>query len=141
VELAMIQRVPHPLPARAPRVSVPEGSFATIQLENRRQIPAKLRRISLTGGLLDLAIYVDERLAVGLTLPVGSGVVQARAELLFPMRTMIGYLQPFRFTSIGEEQLHILDREITDLLKQTRIAQAAPKDLGLSPPRFLLERL
>jgi hypothetical protein len=137
----MIRRVPHQFTARAPRVGVPEGSFATIQLENRRQIPAKLRRISLTGGLLDLAIYVDERLAVGLALPVGSGVIQARAELLFPMRTMIGYLQPFRFTSISEEQLHILDRAITELLKQTRIAQTTHKDLEVTPPRFLLERL
>lgn len=141
MELAMIRRVPRQFPARAPRVTVPEGSFATIQLENRRQIPAKLRRVSLTGGLLDLAIYVEERLAVSLTLPVGSGTVQARAELLFPMRTVIGYLQPFRFTSIREEQLHMLDREINELLKQTRIAQGAHKDMGVSPPSFLLELL
>jgi hypothetical protein len=138
--LAMIRRMPRQFPARAPRVTVPEGSFATIQLENGRQIPTKLRRVSITGGLLDLAIFIEERLAVGLTLPIGSGVVHARAELLFPMRTMIGYLQPFRFTSIREEQLHILDREISELLKQTRIVQGVPKDLGVSPPNFLLER-
>lgn len=137
----MIRRAPRQFPARAPRVTVPEGSFATIQLENRRQIPAKLRRISLTGGLLDLAIYVEERLAVSLMLPLGSGTVQARAELLFPMRTVIGYLQPFRFTSMSEQQLHILDHEITELLKQTRIAQGGRKDLGISRPSFLLELL
>jgi hypothetical protein len=141
MELAVMRRVPRQFPPRAPRVNVPEGSFATIQLENRRQIPAKLRRVSLTGGLLDLAVFIEERLAVGLTLPVGSGVVHARAELLFPMRTMIGYLQPFRFTSIREEQLHILDREISALLQPTRAASSAQANLGSNPPKFLLERL
>lgn len=137
----MIRRGPRPFPARAPRVTVPEGSFATIRLENQRQIPAKLRRVSLTGGLLDLAVYVEERLTVSLTLPVGSGIVQARAELLFPLRTMIGYLQPFRFLSMSEDQLPILNREINQLLKQARIAEAARAELGISPPSFLLERL
>jgi len=136
----MIRRVPRPLPRRAPRVALPESSFATIQLENGRQIPAKLKRVSLTGGLLDLAVFMEERLAVGLTLPIGSGIVHARAELLFPMRTMIGYLQPFRFTSIREEQLHILDREINEL-QQNRAASSAQMDLGVSPPNFLLELL
>ena len=121
MELAVIRRVPGQLPRRVPRATLPESSFATIQLENRRQIPAKLRRVSVTGGLLDLAVFIEERLAVGLTLPIGSGIVHARAELLFPMRTRIGYLQPFRFTSIREEQLHILDREIRQLLKQNAL--------------------
>jgi hypothetical protein len=141
MELAMIGRGRRQLPRRAPRVTLPESSFATIQLENGRQIPAKVRRVSLTGGLLDLAVFMEERLAVGLTLPIGSGIVQARAELLFPMRTMIGYLQPFRFTSIREEQLHILDREITELLQRARAASSAHRDLGVSPPNFLLELL
>lgn len=132
---------PHPLRRRAPRVTLPECAFATIQLENGRQIPAKLRRVSLTGGLLDLAIYVEERLSVGLTLPVGSGMVHARAEMLFPMRGMTGYLQPFRFTYIREEQLHILDREISELLKQMQALSAPRQELGMNPPRFLLELL
>jgi len=136
----MIRRLTGPLRRRAPRVTLPESSFATIQLENGRQIPAKLKRVSLTGGLLDLAVFMEERLAVGLTLPIGSGIVHAHAELLFPMRTMIGYLQPFRFTSIREEQLHILDREITEL-QQNRAASSAQMDLGVSPPNFLLELL
>ncbi len=137
----MNRRPPHQFPRRAARVNLPECAFATIQLENRRQIPAKLRRVSLTGGLLDLAVYIEERLSVTLTLPVGSGTVHARAEMLFPMRGVTGYLQPFRFTSIREEQLHILDREISELLKQTQALSAARQALGGSPPNFLLELL
>jgi hypothetical protein len=136
----MIRPTARQTPRRAPRVTLPECTFATIQLENQRQIPAKVRRVSRTGGLLDLAIYVDERLSVSLTFPIGSGVVHARAELLFPMRSMTGYLQPFRFTAIREEQLHILDREINELLKQAQ-ACVTRQDLGVNPPNFLLESL
>lgn len=138
----MILNTRPPLRPRAPRVTMPECVFATIHLENKRQIAAKLRRVSLTGGLLDLAVFMEERLAVGLTLPIGTGIVQARAELLFPMRGPTGYLQPFRFTSIREEQLHILDREIAVLLKQAQSTVAPRPELGASPfPNFLLELL
>jgi hypothetical protein len=136
----MMPPAPRQTPRRSPRVNLPECTFATIQLENRRQIPAKLRRVSLTGGLLDLAIYVEERLSVSLTVPIGAGIVHARAELLFPMRSMTGYLQPFRFTAIREEQLHILNREINELLKQAQ-ASVTRQDLGVTLPNFLAELL
>ncbi len=137
----MIRSVHRHLRPRAPRVTLPECVFATIQLENNRQIAAKLQRISLTGGLLDLAVYIEERIPVGLTLPIGAGIVQARAELLFPMRTPTGYLQPFRFTSIREEQLHILDREINELLRQPPATSGTRQGLGVNPPSFLAELL
>jgi hypothetical protein len=138
----MILNTRPPLRPRAPRVTLPECVFATIHLENKRQIAAKLRRVSLTGGLLDLAVFMEERLAVGLILPIGSGIVHARGELLFPMRGPTGYLQPFRFTSIREEQLHILEREITALLKQGQSSVAPRHELGATPlPSFLLELL
>lgn len=136
----MIHLTARQTPRRAPRVTLPECTFVTIELESRRKIPAKLRRVSLTGGLLDLAIYVDERLSVNLTFPIGSGIVHARAELLFPMRGVTGYLQPFRFTAIREEQLHILDREINELLKQAQVT-VRRQDLGVNLPNFLAELL
>jgi len=125
---------------RPPRVTLPETVFVTVQLENGRQVTAKLHRVSLTGGLLDLAVYLEERIRVGLTVPIGSGIVHAQAQLLFPMRGMTGYLQPFRFTSMRAEQLHILDREITELLKRAQTAPAGGQGLGIRPPNFLLER-
>jgi len=126
---------------RAPRVTLSECVFATIQLENGRKIPGKLLRVSLTGGLFDLAIYVEERVSVSVTFPIGSGVVHGRATMLFPMRSVTGYVQPFRFTALNGEQLFILDREITALLKQTQGSSAERYGLGLSPPSFLLELL
>jgi len=127
---------------RAPRLTLAKGAFATIQLENGRQFTAKLQTISLTGGLLDLASYVEERVPFSLTLSIGSGIVHGRAEMLFPMRSVAGYLQPFRFTSLRTEQLHILDREITELLERPQASPAAPKvELGVHPPSYLLELL
>jgi hypothetical protein len=124
---------------RPPRVSVPGTVPATIVLENGRQLTARLQRISVTGGLLELVKYVEERVRVGLTLPVGSSVVYARAEILFPMRGGVGYLQPFRFTNLRDEQRHILDREITELLKQTVAPATGAHGSGFRPPRFFLE--
>lgn len=131
-----------PLRLRAPRVTAPDGSFVNVQLENGRQFTARLQRISLTGGLLDLPAYVEERVAFGFTLSIGSGVVHGRAELLFPMRTMTGYLQPFRFTSLRTEQIHILNREINQVLQRPQGSTAAPKiELGVHLPNYLLELL
>lgn len=127
-------------PPRAPRVTLPECVFAIIELENGRKLPAKLQRISRTGGLLDLARYLEERIPVSLTLPVGSGIVHTRAEMLFPLRTATGYLQPFRITSIHPEQLLILEREISELLKHAQVSLAARRGLGVRPPSFMLDR-
>lgn len=140
MELAMIATGPRHFRPRAPRVILPECVFITMQLENGREIPAKLQRVSLTGGLLDLAVYVEERMSVGLTLPLAAGsVVEARAEMLFPLRTLTGYLQPFRFTAFAEGHLHILNREIDDLLRHA--SAAARHGVGLRPPSSLLESL
>jgi len=131
-----------PLRPRAPRVIPPQGAFASIQLENGRHFTARLQRISVTGGLLDLAAYIEERVPVTLTLAIGTGMVHARAEMLFPMRSVTGYLQPFRFSSLRAEQLHILEREISQLLQRPQTSAAAPRvELGVHLPNYLLELL
>jgi hypothetical protein len=130
---------------RAPRVTLPECLFVTVQLESGRKIPGKLKTISLTGGLLDLAVCVEERVPFGLTIPIGSTVAQTRAKMLFPMRSATGYLQPFRFVSLRPEQFQVLDREINELRRQGQAAAAAAAaakhELGVTLPNFLLELL
>jgi hypothetical protein len=112
------------------------GTIAVaIQLENGRQLSGKLHQLSVTGGLLELAGYIEERAWVGLTIPFASGTVHPTAEMMFPMRATIGYLQPFRFTRVREEEFHLLEREITGLLKQA----VAGHGLGANPPRYFLE--
>jgi len=108
-----------------------------IRLENGRQISCKLQQLSITGGLLDLATYLEERAWVDITIYLSSAAVRATAEMMFPMRGGTGYLQPFRFTSLGQEELHVLDGEVTELLKQSLRTKAG--DSALRAPRFYLE--
>ena len=124
-------------PRRAPRVSLRGAISAVIRLENGRQVPAKLQQLSITGGLLDLAVYLEERAWVDLTIYLSSGAVRATAEMMFPMRGGVDYLQPFRFTSLGTDELHALDREVTTLLKQGLTSKTG--EPTLRAPRYYLE--
>ena len=126
-------------PTRAPRVNLRGTVTVVVQLENLRRMPAKLHQLSITGGMLELAMYLDERAKVGLTFPVGSSVVHPKAEMLFPMRAANSYLQPFRFTSLWAAERDLLEREITGLLNQTAAPAAGSHAPGLRPPRFYLE--
>ena len=122
---------------RAPRANLQGMISAGIRLQNGRQISCKLRQLSITGGLLDASTYVEERTWVKLTIYLSTGAVNTVAEMMFPMRGGAGFLQPFRFTSLGSEELLALDREVTFALNQT--VNGKTMDSGLRAPRFYLE--
>lgn len=124
---------------RAPRVSLRGSVSVLIQLESLRRIPAKLLQLSITGGLLELASYVDERASVELKFQMGSSVLAPKAEMLFPMRGAHGYMQPFRFTRLWAEESQILEAEITELLARGVTPAPAGHGSGFRPPRFYLE--
>jgi hypothetical protein len=110
-----------------------------VQLENGRQLRAKVRRFSMTGGLLELDACVDERATVTLTIYLGDSMVSPKAQMLFPMQGGPIFLQPFRFTGLWGEEREILERAIAELLKQP-VAPAKPRERAASVPiRFLLE--
>lgn len=122
---------------RAPRARVRGTISAVIRLENGRQLPAKLQQLSITGGLLDLAAYLEERTWVDITIYLSSGPVRTTAEIMFPMLGAVSYLQPFRFTGLGEAELHAIDTEVSALLKQSTASGTG--DTGLRAPRYYLE--
>ena len=124
---------------RAPRVSLRGSVSVLIQLENLRRIPAKLHQLSITGGLLELAAYVDERATVEMKFQMGSAVLAPQSVMLFPMRGAHGYMQPFRFTRLWAEESQILETEITELLKRSVTPAPAGHGSGFRPPRFYLE--
>jgi hypothetical protein len=124
---------------RAPRVSLRGSVSVLIQLENLRRIPAKLHQLSITGGLLELAAYVDERARVEMKFQMGSAVLAPQSVMLFPMRGAHGYMQPFRFTRLWAEESQILETEITELLKRSVTPAPAGHGSGFRPPRFYLE--
>jgi hypothetical protein len=129
-----LQRRP---PRRAPRASLRGTISAVIRMENGRQVRAKLRQLSISGGLLELATCLEERAWVTVTIYLSSGAVRTTAEMMFPMRREGGFLQPFRFTSMGTEELHALDREVTGLLQQSLRSKTG--EPGLRAPRYYLE--
>jgi hypothetical protein len=126
---------------RAPRVNLWGTVSATIQLQNGRQLWAKTLRISTTGGLLELANCLDERVTVHLTLHLGSRAVRGKAAMLFPMPVTQGYQQPFRFTDLRDEDRFALQSEIGVLLRESRLSAMGRNGLGLSRPRWFPKSL
>jgi hypothetical protein len=121
---------------RAPRANLRGTVSTTLQLENRRKVSARLHQLSITGGLLEISTFLDERTKVNLTIPFASGTAYPKAEMLFPMRGAFGYLQPFRFTNVSGEDLLLLDREISAFLKQSLTPPTGLRGLAFRPPRF-----
>ena len=121
---------------RAPRVNLRGAVPITVQLENKRQITGKLHRLSVTGGLVELGPYVDERSKVSVVFHLGVGLLQGSAEMLFPMRGGLGYLQPFRFTGFATGTRQSLEVQIAALLKQ---GIGPNRALDVKSPRFLLD--
>ena len=137
VEVVMAN-FPHPRrKLRAPRVNLSETVSANIQLENGRQLWAKTLRISITGGLLELASCLDEGVTVGLTVHLGPRTVRGKAAMLFPVWATQGYLQPFRFTDLRTEECLALQTEIGELLKQSKPFASGRRGFGFRPPHLL----
>ena len=126
---------------RAPRISLRGAVPAAIQLENGRQHTVRLHQLSVTGGLLELATYIDERSRIAMAFAFGSANVHANAEMLFPMRGGLGYMQPFRFTGFGAGVRPTLEVEIGNMLRQVVPAARPRQGLSDRSPRFSLDSL
>ena len=124
---------------RAPRIALRGAIPAAFQLENGRQLTARLHQLSVTGGLLELATYVDERSHIAMAFTFGSANVHANAELLFPMRGGQGYMQPFRFTRFGAGVRQTLEMEIANMVRQMTAAARPRQGLIDRVPRFSLD--
>jgi hypothetical protein len=124
---------------RAPRIALRGAVPAAIQLENGRQLTVRLHQLSVTGGLLELATYIDERSRIAMAFAFGSMNVHANAELLFAMRGGLGYMQPFRFTGFGAGVRLTLEVEITKMLRQMMAAAKPRQGLPDRSPRFSLD--
>ena len=123
---------------RAPRVSLRGSVPITIQLENKRLYAGKLYRLSINGGLVELTPYIDERTKVLMAFQVGAGLLQGKAEMMFPMRGGMGYFQPFRFTGFAPGARQMLEVQISALLRQ---AVGPNHSLALTAPPNLLDSL
>ena len=133
IVVAVMPNFPQRRKVRAPRVNLWGTVSATIRLENGKELWAKPLRISVTGGLLELGTYVDEGVPVNMTLHLGARTVRGKAATLFPTCAGQGYLQPFRFTDLREEESLALETQIQELIAQNTVSSPAPRGLGFRP--------
>jgi hypothetical protein len=132
----MLESPPLNRKLRAPRVNLWGTVSATVQLENGRQLWANTVRLSMTGGLLEMAACLDEQIPVGVTLHLKARTIRGKATMLFPMRATEGYLQPFRFTDLREQEGMALQTEIGKLLEQTKPMAPRRPGSGLRSSAF-----
>ena len=101
---------------RAPRVKLAGTVLSLLRLENGRQTRGKLHQLSITGGLLHLETPLDEGIKVEVIFHVGTSTVRSKATMLFPMWATKGYLQPFEFDDLSEEERSNLQADLQRLL-------------------------
>jgi hypothetical protein len=109
---------------RGARVKLGGSVLALLQLQNRRQIRARMSQLSANGGLLQLDAPIDEGVVVEILFHVGTTTVRSKVEMLFPMWATNGCLQPFRFKDIPDEIRASLEKDLIALLKITPGAAA-----------------
>jgi hypothetical protein len=101
---------------RAPRVKLAGTVLALLQLDNGREVRARLHQLSFTGGLLHLEKPLDEGIKVEVMFHVSESTIRSKAAMLFPMWATQGCLQPFEFTELGEEDRQKLESDLQKFL-------------------------
>jgi len=104
---------------RGARVKLGGSVLALLQLQNRRQVRARMSQLSANGGLLQLDAPIDEGVVVEILFHVGTTTVRNKVQMLFPMWATQGCLQPFRFKDIPDETRASLEQDLIALLKIT----------------------
>src|SRR5579863_776564 len=107
---------------RAPRVKLAGTVLSLVCLENGRQTRGRLHMLSITGGLLNVASPLDEGIKVELIFHVGESTVRSKARMLFPMWATQGYLQPFEFDGLDDEDRCNLQVDLQRLLHSSGAA-------------------
>jgi len=124
---------------RATRVSLQGRISVILQLENGRQLSGKLYQLSVTGGLVEIAMYLEERSKVELSIPIGGSLVRPGGEMLFPMWSTHGFLQPFRITRLWAQERLMLEAEIAELLRQSVARSTVGQGRPPNPRPFYLD--
>jgi hypothetical protein len=102
---------------RPGRVKLAGAVLALVQLENGRQVRARMHQLSSNGGVLSLSDPLDEAGNVKLLFHVGSTTVHGKAEMMYPMWATRGCLQAFRFTDVPEEERKRLSSDLQFFLQ------------------------
>jgi hypothetical protein len=103
---------------RAPRIRLSGAVLAMVRLPNRKHVQARLHILSISGGMLNLDSPLEEKLKVQLTFHLVSATIRVDAEMLFPMWATRGWMQPFRFVDLSEEDQKMLELNLQPFMNQ-----------------------
>ena len=102
---------------RATRVYFTERTSAVLRLDDGRNVPGKLKVISLTGGLLSVPHPLETGSNAKLMFLTGAGMVLGSAKMLSPLTWG---LQPFRFVALAYDDQNKLKNVIQRSIDQSR---------------------
>jgi hypothetical protein len=89
---------------RAPRVQLGGTIAAAIHGEGGQHARARLKSLSITGGLLQMQRELSAGEFIEIAFHTRSGPIHGMAEMLPPTRKFeSACLQPFRFIALGDE--------------------------------------
>lgn len=104
--------------ARANRVKLLGSVLAIVRIEGRRPVRARMHQLSTSGGVLRLSDPLGQTSRVEMMFRLGSTTVHAAAEMLAPMWSTRGCLQPFRFINLKEDERQRLHLDLERLTKR-----------------------
>lgn len=91
------------------RVKLRGSLLVLVRLPNKRSVRAAFHQLSITGGVIHVEKPLDEKLEVELIFHIRETTIRSKAQMLFPMWATQGWMQPFRFVDLSQENLKNLD--------------------------------
>jgi hypothetical protein len=88
---------------RAPRINFRRPLSIDFCLDQKNMVRGDLHVVSATGGRAQTAKPVPEGCLAELRIGSESGMIRGIAEMLPGRQTIHGWLQPFRFVALGDD--------------------------------------
>ena len=107
------------------RVKLRGSVLALVRLPNRRSVRAAFHQLSTSGGVIHMEKPLDEKLEVELIFHLRESTIRSKAQMLFPMWATQGWMQPFRFVDLSEDNRKILDTNLKSFIGEEAKEAAA----------------
>ena len=107
-----------PEPVERPfRVKLRGSVLVLVRLPNKRDVKGAIHQLSTTGGVIHLEKPLDEKLGVEVIFHLHETTIRSKAQMLFPMWATQGWMQPFRFVDLTDENRERLDTNLKLFIK------------------------
>ena len=98
---------------RAPRVNLPRPMSIDFFLDHTNLVRGQLHVVSATGGRAQTAKPMPNGCLAELRIGSESGTIRGIAEMLPGRETVHGWVQPFKFVALGDDDYDSLRRVIS----------------------------